>query len=123
MAVKTAHDALARMALVPKSLEARGLDANPPLVGKFRAAGDARAVEILEIILRDEIGHVAIGNRWYDWLCVQRGLDPLVTFRRLLGDFNAPRPRKPLNIDAREKAGFSRPELAMLDEIAKSGRR
>jgi uncharacterized ferritin-like protein (DUF455 family) len=120
MAVKSAHDPLARLGLVPKLLEARGLDANPALVAKFRQAGDQRAVEILEIILRDEIGHVAIGNRWFDYLCAQRGLDPLATFRNLLEAHNASRPRKPFNTDARAKAGFSAAELAMLEDLAAS---
>jgi uncharacterized ferritin-like protein (DUF455 family) len=118
MAVKSAHDPLARLGLVPKLLEARGLDANPALVAKFKQAGDARAVEILEIILRDEIGHVAIGNRWFVYLCAQRGLDPLATFRRLLEAHNASRPRKPFNLTARTQAGFSVAELAMLEDLA-----
>lgn len=118
MAVTSAHDPLARMGLVPKLLEARGLDANPALVAKFNQAGDQRAVEILEIILRDEIGHVSIGNRWFAYLCTQRGLDPLATFRRLLEDHHASRPRKPFNTNARNKAGFSAAELAMLDDLA-----
>ena len=70
---RTAHDVTARMALVPRTLEARGLDATPPMQAKLRAAGDARAVEILDVILRDEVGHVAIGNRWYRWLCARDG--------------------------------------------------
>jgi uncharacterized ferritin-like protein (DUF455 family) len=114
MAMKTAHDPLARMALVPKTLEARGLDANPALAEKFRAAGDERAAEILGIILRDEIGHVAIGNRWFEYLCAQRGLDPLATFQRLIEEHRAPRPRA-LNAAARRAAGFSDAELGMLE--------
>ena len=82
MAEKTRDDVLARMALVPRTLEARGLDATPPMQAKLRRAGDARAVEILDIILRDEIGHVAIGNRWYRWLCARDGLDPRAHYAR-----------------------------------------
>lgn len=118
MAVKTAHDPLARMTLVPKTLEARGLDANPALAAKLQAAGDTRAVEILEIILRDEIGHVAIGNRWYAWLCAQRGVDPLVTFEQLLTEYRAPRLRAPLHDEARRAAGFGDEELKLLHAIA-----
>src|SRR5262249_26426557 len=77
MAEKTREDLLARLALVPRTLEARGLDASPPLKAKLVSVGDKRAGEILDIILRDEIGHVAIGNHWYRWLCAERGLDPL----------------------------------------------
>jgi uncharacterized ferritin-like protein (DUF455 family) len=114
MTAKTAHDVLARMALVPRTLEARGLDATPPLQQKFARAGDARAVEILDVILRDEIGHVAIGNRWYRHLCRQQGLDPVALYPQLVARYEAPRPRPPFNLAAREAAGFSAEELAYL---------
>jgi uncharacterized ferritin-like protein (DUF455 family) len=114
MAVKTAHDPLTRMALVPRLLEARGLDASPTLVAKFRRAGDARAVEILEAILRDEVGHVRIGNRWYAHLCAQRGLDPVTTFRALLKEYDAPPLRPPFHLDARRAAGFTEEEIDWL---------
>src|SRR3954467_4047761 len=80
MAEKTRHDLLARLALVPRTLEARGLDASPPIRAKLVGAGDARGGAILDVILRDEIGHVAVGNRWYRFLCAQRGLDPIATY-------------------------------------------
>ncbi|HSV70496.1 MAG TPA: ferritin-like domain-containing protein [Methylibium sp.] len=115
MTERTAHDPVARMALVPRTLEARGLDATPPLQRKFAKAGDARAVEILEIILRDEIGHVAIGNRWYRWLCERDGLDPVALYPELAARYDAPKPRPPLNLGAREAAGFSAEELAWLN--------
>jgi len=115
MAVKTAHDPLVRMALVPRLLEARGLDASPAISEKLRRRGDPRGVEILDIILRDEIGHVRIGNRWYEHLCAQRGLDPAETFQMLLDEYDAPRPRPPLHIAARRAAGFSEAELRYLD--------
>lgn len=114
MARRTASDVLARMALVPRTLEARGLDASPPLQAKLARAGDARAVEILAIILRDEVGHVAVGNRWYRWLCTRAGLDPHATYLRLARDHQAPRLRAPFNLDARRAAGFSEEELAEL---------
>jgi uncharacterized ferritin-like protein (DUF455 family) len=82
MAERTRGDALARMALVPRTLEARGLDVTPAMRAKFARAGDMRAAEILDVILRDEIGHVAIGNRWYRWLCERAGLDPLQAYAR-----------------------------------------
>ena len=116
MTERTAHDPIARMALVPRTLEARGLDATPPLQRKFAAAGDARAVEILGVILRDEIGHVAIGNRWYRWLCEHEGLDPVALYPELAARYEAPRPRPPLNLAARTAAGFSAEELAYLGE-------
>lgn len=114
MAERTAGDVLARMALVPRTLEARGLDATPPLQAKFARAGDPRAVEILEVILRDEVGHVQIGNRWYRQLCRERGLDPIALYPELVARFEAPRLRPPFNLEAREAAGFSPEELAYL---------
>ncbi len=118
MADKTRHDVLARMALVPRTMEARGLDATPAVRAKLAQAGDPAAVEILDIILRDEIGHVAVGNRWYGWLCVQRNLDALATYRLLARQHKAPTLRRPFNIEARRAAGFSDEELAALDESA-----
>ena len=114
MAMKTAHDPLVRMALVPRVLEARGLDATPAIVEKLRSAGDEGAVAILAVIERDEIGHVAIGNRWYGHLCRERGVEPVETFRQLLKDHDAPPLRPPFNLDARRKSGFDEAELAWL---------
>ncbi|MDP3844519.1 MAG: ferritin-like domain-containing protein [Oxalobacteraceae bacterium] len=114
MAAKTAHDILARIALVPRTMEARGLDAAPPVRAKLAQAGDLAAAAILDIILRDEIGHVGIGNRWYDWLCRQRELEPVATYARLAQEYAAPLQRGPFNLEARRAAGFSEPELAAL---------
>jgi uncharacterized ferritin-like protein (DUF455 family) len=114
MTQRTAHDIVARMALVPRTLEARGLDATPPLQAKLARAGDARAVEILGVILRDEVGHVAIGNRWYRWLCERDGLDPIALYVDLTVRYEAPRLRPPFNEEARRAAGFSDEELAWL---------
>ena len=116
MAVKTAHDPLIRMALVPRVLEARGLDAAPALIEKLQSAGDARAVEIMKIIQRDEIGHVRVGNRWYAFLCQQHGFDSVEKFRELLKRYDAPRFRPPFNFDARRQAGFSDRDLSLLNE-------
>ena len=115
MAVKTAHDPLHRMALVPRLLEARGLDASPALIAKLRNIDDTRGVEILEIILRDEIGHVRVGNRWYEHFCAQRGLDPVKEFQNLLKEYGASRPRPPFHKQARRAAGFSDVELCYLE--------
>jgi uncharacterized ferritin-like protein (DUF455 family) len=114
MAEKTRHDLLARIALVPRTLEARGLDASPAIRNKLVGVGDRRGAEILDIILRDEIGHVAIGNRWYGVLCAQRGLDPIATDARLAEEHGAPRQRGPFNLEARRAAGFSEQELLRL---------
>ena len=118
MAMKTRDDLLARMALVPRTLEARGLDATPPIQAKLAKAGDARAVAILDIILRDEVGHVAIGNRWYGRLCAERALEPVATYERLAEQYAAPKPRPPFNDAARREAGFSDDELAWLNQAA-----
>ncbi|THF60682.1 ferritin-like domain-containing protein [Pseudothauera rhizosphaerae] len=112
MACKTAGDPLARMALVPRVLEARGLDATPPIMAKLKAIGDRDSVAVLEIILRDEIGHVALGDRWFRVLCAGRGLEPEATYVELIEAFDAPRPRPPLHVEARRAAGFSEAELA-----------
>lgn len=117
MALKTAHDPLVRMALVPRVLEARGLDATPLIVDKLKAAKDTRMVEILAIIERDEIGHVAIGSRWFSWLCMARGLEPEATFRQVLVDYDAPPLKPPFNLAARRQAGFSEPELDWLSKL------
>ena len=114
MVEKTRSDVLARMALVPRTLEARGLDASPPLRQKLAQAGDHAAAAILDIILRDEIGHVAIGNRWFHYLCQQRQVEPIATFEALCLQFQAPKLKPPFNLEARKQAGFSEVELAYL---------
>ena len=114
MTERTAGDITARMALVPRTLEARGLDATPPMQARLKKAGDLRAVEILDIILRDEIGHVAVGNRWYRWLCARDGVDPLTHYALLAQRHGAPRLHGPFNLEARARAGFTSDELAVL---------
>jgi uncharacterized ferritin-like protein (DUF455 family) len=114
MVGKTTEDVLARMALVPRTLEARGLDAIPPLRAKLAQAGDLDAAKILDIILRDEIGHVEIGNRWYGYLCQLRGLEPRATYAELAVRYKAPTLRGPFNIEARLKAGFTEDEVRAL---------
>ncbi len=114
MAEKTQADVLARVALVPRTLEARGLDASPAVKAKLIGAGDRRAGDIIDIILRDEIGHVATGNHWYRWLCEQRGLEPISTYAHLSVQYGAPKLRGPFNFDARRAAGFDDDELKAL---------
>ena len=114
MVDKTKDCVLARMALVPRTMEARGLDASPQLRNKLAQAGDNRAAEILDIILHDEIGHVAIGNVWFNWLCTERKLEPITTFEQLCVAYNAPKLKPPFNLAARRQAGFSEAELALL---------
>jgi uncharacterized ferritin-like protein (DUF455 family) len=114
MAEKTKGDVLARIALVPRTLEARGLDASPPVRAKLAQAGDMEAAGILDVILRDEIGHVAIGNHWYAWLCAQRRLEPVAAYAALALQYKAPPLRGPFNLEARRAAGFSERELQAL---------
>jgi uncharacterized ferritin-like protein (DUF455 family) len=114
MAEKTKHDVLARMALVPRTLEARGLDASPKVQEKLFSSGDKTGAAIVAIILNDEIGHVRIGNHWYRWLCAQRRLEPLQTYQDLAVQYDAPALRPPFNLIARRQAGFTEEELALL---------
>jgi len=117
MARRTADDPLSRMALVPRTLEARGLDASPAVRAKFVAIGDAESARVIDLILRDEIGHVAVGNRWFRFLCDRRGLDPLAAYREAARRCRAPRPRGPFNVAARLQAGFTPQEV---DELQHS---
>lgn len=114
MAERTQGDVLARLALVPRTLEARGLDATPAVRNRLVSVGDQAGAKILDIILRDEIGHVAIGNRWYNHLCEQRQLDPVTTYASLAQRFQAPVLKGPFNLPARRAAGFTETELAAL---------
>lgn len=115
LAAKTAHDPLARMALVPRLMEARGLDATPGIQRKLAAHGDHAGAAILDIILRDEITHVAAGDRWFRHLCAMRGLDPEPTWRDLVMRSDVPKPHPPFNVAARRAAGFSAAELTRLE--------
>ena len=114
MAEKTKGDLLARLALVPRTLEARGLDASPAIRSKLAAVGDHEGAAILDIILRDEIGHVAVGNRWYRHVCNERGLDPITTYGELAELHRAPKLRGPFNREARLAAGFEAAEIDAL---------
>jgi uncharacterized ferritin-like protein (DUF455 family) len=123
MAQRTRGDVLARMALVPRTLEARGLDASPPIRKRLAQAGDHASAGILDVILRDEIGHVLIGNHWFRFLCDAANLDPHPTYARLAEQYHAPKLRGPFNFEARRDAGFDEAELralAGLDESAPS---
>lgn len=114
MAEKTKHDLLARLALVPRTLEARGLDASPAIRDKLLRVGDEAGARILETILRDEIGHVRLGNVCFRELCKERGLEPVATHAQLAQHYGAPRPRGPFNLEARRAAGFDDDELIAL---------
>lgn len=116
MVLKTDHDVLIRMALVPRVLEARGLDVTPGMMDRLEKAGDLKSVDCLKIILRDEIGHVAIGSRWFKYCCNLQGINPEQTFRDLLVEYMGGGLRGPLYTEGRLQAGFSQEEI---DELVK----
>lgn len=114
MAVKTADSCLARMALVPRVLEARGLDVTPGMIVKLRGLGDNATADILDVILREEVAHVAAGSRWYRWHCARAGVEPTARFRELLREYASGVLHKPFNTEARLQAGFDSEELVAL---------
>lgn len=114
MVERTADAVIARMALVPRTMEARGLDAVPAIRDRFKQIKDAQVVEILEIILRDEVGHVLIGNQWFNFLCAKEGLSPIKTYQDLAKAYRAPVLKGPFNLEARKQAGFTTEELSLL---------
>lgn len=118
MAEKTAHDGLARMALVPRVLEARGLDVTPGMIAKLRQHGDRATADVLEVILREEVAHVAAGSRWFRWYCAQRGVEPRSTFQALLAEYARAVLYGPFNHAARLEAGFDAEELASLETLS-----
>jgi len=115
MVCKTRDDVLHRIALVPRVMEARGLDVTPGMIERFNNIGDQRAVEILQVIYADEVGHVRIGNHWFRYLCDQRGLNQTETFRELVEIYMQGKLRGPFNWPARLQAGFEESELAELE--------
>ncbi|MFV1983739.1 MAG: ferritin-like domain-containing protein [Thiohalomonadales bacterium] len=117
MALETSHDPLVRMALVPRVLEARGLDVTPGIIKKLHYIKDDTAIEILDIIFNDEIGHVAIGTKWFHYLCKKRNIDKHDTFLELMNTHLKGKIHGPYNNDARKKAGFSDAELQYLQGL------
>ena len=118
MAEKTRHDCLSRMALVPRLLEARGLDVTPGMIARLRQVGDEASVAVLEVILREEVAHVAIGTRWFRHSCAQAGRDPEPTFLALLESVGGAALSGPFNLDARSEAGFSASEMQAISRLA-----
>jgi len=118
MAEATAGDVLSRMALVPRVLEARGLDVTPALIARLRRFGDEKTAAVLEVILRDEVGHVRIGSRWFHYLCEQRGLDPVTAFAEALRTHFRGSVKAPMSRDLRRRAGFTDAELSLLDALS-----
>jgi uncharacterized ferritin-like protein (DUF455 family) len=118
MAHKTRGDVLARMALVPRLHEARGLDAAPAVREKLIGCGDNASANVIAVIQRDEVGHVAIGNHWYRYLCSVRALEPVAHYAQLCQDYGAIKLRPPFNEAARLAAGFTQAEIDYLYEGA-----
>ena len=109
------------MALVPRTLEARGLDATPVIQAKLRKVATANALAaaaLLEIILDEEVGHVAIGNHWYHWVCQREGLDPVAFYAQVAARYGAPKLKPPLNLAARRAAGFTEAELLAMTRLS-----
>jgi len=110
----TAHNPLARLAVVPMVLEARGLDVTPATVASFEAAGDARSATILSRIYRDEIRHVAAGRRWFEYGCAREGIAPIPRWQHLVRKHFRGAVKPPFNDSAHESAGLSRDYYAAL---------
>ena len=114
MSLRTAHDPLDRMALVPRIMEARGLDVTPGMIRQFERANDMETANILQIILEEEVGHVGAGTRWFRYLCEQRGLDADTTWFERVSHYLGGDIRCPLNYEDRDRAGFRESELEWL---------
>ena len=114
MAVKTADNFVVRMALIPRVLEARGLDVTPGMILRLQNHGDTATANILKIIFEQEIGHVAIGSRWFKYACNVQGLLPEKKFQDLLHEYLDGELRGPFQVEARRQAGFSDAELSAL---------
>ena len=118
MAKRTADDVLMRMALVPRLLEARGLDVTPGMISRLQSIGDCETVSCLQVIYQEELGHVEIGTHWFNYVCDQRGMDAQQTYINIIKSNVSERIRKPINVDARRKAGFTDMEIDFLEQTS-----
>src|SRR5690606_18397657 len=105
-ALATRHDLAARLAVVPMALDARGLDATPGMIDRFARSGDEKSVAVLNKILTDEITHVAAGNRWFHYICMQQNIDPRTNWQQLVREHYKGLLKPPFNSDARGRAGL-----------------
>jgi uncharacterized ferritin-like protein (DUF455 family) len=112
----TQSDILARLAIVPRCMEARGLDVTPQMIEKFKIKGDNESVLILSRILNDELGHVEIGSYWFKIFCKQKGFNYEDKFKELITKFYSGKPKGPFNRELRIIAGFSNAEINWLEE-------
>jgi len=110
----TAHDLLARLAVVPLVLEARGLDVTPEMIARLNRFGDAPSAAVLQLIYDDEIGHVATGLRWFAWLCAERGTEPVATYQHLVRQHFKGALKPPFNRGGRNAAGLTEHYYASL---------
>lgn len=117
MVKKTDHDVLHRMALIPRVMEARGLDVTPNMIERFQSINDQKAVDILKQIYDDEIGHVRIGNNWYHYCCEQNNIEPRAKFKELIHHYFNGKLRGPFNNSARLEAGFTEQEISELEGL------
>lgn len=115
MAMCTAHDVMIRMALVPRVMEARGLDVTPGIIDRFKSIGDDDSVAVLKIIMREEVGHVKIGSRWFHYLCDKRALPREGTYLDLMNQYAKGKVKPPLHREARLSAGFTESEIEYLE--------
>jgi uncharacterized ferritin-like protein (DUF455 family) len=122
MAEKTEHSCLARMALVPRLLEARGLDVTPGMIEKLKQLKDHPSVVVLEVILNEEIRHVAIGTHWFNYCCEQENKNPEIEFIKLLTGMAKGSIRGPYNLPAREQAGFTEFEMQQISLLGQSSK-
>jgi uncharacterized ferritin-like protein (DUF455 family) len=118
MATRTDHDVLVRMALVPRVMEARGLDVTPSIIHKFQSASDHETAQVLQRIYQDEIIHVQLGNRWFNALCQDQLLEPMATFKILLNAYGRNVLKAPFNKAGRHLAGFTEYELQLIEDVA-----
>lgn len=119
MALRTAHDPLDRMAMVPRVLEARGLDVTPAMVKQFERVGDAQTAQILELILKEEVAHVEAGTRWFRYLCERQGQEPDAAWFDRVTHYMGTDIRCPINFIDRDKAGFRKTELDWLKQACR----
>jgi uncharacterized ferritin-like protein (DUF455 family) len=117
MAQRTAGDCMKRMALVPRVLEARGLDVTPGMIERLEAVGDLETSRILAVILEEEVRHVQLGSHWFHTCCDQRGLDREATYLALVDKYFSGSIRGPFNIPARMQAGFTQREMDAISAL------
>lgn len=119
--VKTDHDLLVRMALVPRVLEARGIDVSPGLRRSFEQVGANDAAAAMDVVYHDEIEHVRIGNRWFHWCCERANREPRGTFEALIREYMQGRIKGPFDREGRLHAGFTEEELDDIEQLAAEG--